>query len=40
MTGLMSEKTGKPYNAMIILDDKGEGYTGFRMEFEQKGANK
>ena len=40
MSGLVSEKTGKPYNATVILDDKGEGYTGFRMEFEQKGANK
>ena len=36
MQGLMSEKTGKPYNATVILDDKGEGYTGFRMEFEEK----
>lgn len=40
MSGLMSEKTSKPYNATIILDDKGEGYTGFKMEFEQKGASK
>ena len=40
MSGLMSEKTGKPYNATIILDDKGEGYTGFKMEFEpKKGSN-
>ena len=38
MSGLMSEKTGKPYNATIILDDKGEGYTGFTMEFEEKKA--
>jgi len=36
MSGLMSEKTGKPYNATIILDYTGEGYTGFKMEFEQK----
>jgi len=35
MTGLVSEKTGKPYNATIILDDTGEGYAGFKMEFEQ-----
>jgi DNA topoisomerase-3 len=41
MSGLMSEKTGKPYNATIILDDTGEGYTGFKMEFEpKKGADK
>ena len=36
MSGLMSEKTGKTYNATILLDDTGEGYTGFKMEFEQK----
>lgn len=36
MSGLMSEKTGKPYNATILLDDTGDGYTGFKMEFEQK----
>jgi len=40
MSGLYSEKTGKTYNATVILDDKGEGYPGFRMEFEQKGAKK
>ena len=34
--GFHSEKTGKPYNATIILDDKGEGYPGFSMEFEKK----
>ena len=36
MSDLRSEKTGKPYSAMIFLDDKGEGYPGFRMEFENK----
>ena len=36
MSGLASEKTGKTYSATIILDDKGEGYPGFRMEFEKK----
>ena len=36
MSELHSEKTGKLYNATIVLDDKGEGYTGFRVEFEQK----
>ena len=39
MSGLYSEKTGKTYNATVILDDKGEGYPGFRMEFE-KSSNK
>jgi len=31
---LMSEKTGKPYGATVILDDKGEGYAFFRLEFK------
>jgi len=38
MSGLHSDKTGKTYNATVILDDKGEGYPNFKMEFEQKGA--
>ena len=37
MKDLHSEKTGKKYNATIFLDDKGEGYVNFRMEFEKKG---
>jgi DNA topoisomerase-3 len=32
---LHSEKTGKDYAATIILDDKGEGYARFLMEFEK-----
>ena len=42
MSGLMSEKTGKPYSATVLLEDKGEGYPGFKMEFENnaKGAKK
>lgn len=41
LTGLISEKTGKPYNATILLDDKGDGYVNFRMEFENtKGGKK
>ena len=41
MSGLHSEKTGKQYNATIILDDSGEGYPSFKMEFENaKGAKK
>jgi len=36
LSGLHSEKTGKSYSATIILEDKGEGYPGFRMEFEKK----
>jgi DNA topoisomerase-3 len=40
ISGLVSAKTGKSYNATVILDDKGEGYPGFTMEFEPKGAKK
>ena len=40
LKGLYSEKSGKTYNATIILDDKGEGYPSFHMEFETKGADK
>jgi DNA topoisomerase-3 len=37
MTGLHSEKTGKPYNATIFLvDDNPDSYPSFRMEFENK----
>jgi len=36
LSGLYSEKTKKTYNATIILDDKGEGYPSFAMEFENK----
>jgi DNA topoisomerase-3 len=36
MQGLHSEKTGKPYNAIIILDNTGEGYPNFKMEFDKK----
>jgi DNA topoisomerase-3 len=38
ISGLHSEKTGKTYNATVILDDKGDGYPGFKMEFEPKGG--
>lgn len=33
---LYSEKTGKTYEADIILDDTGEKYVNFKMEFPQK----
>ena len=32
---LFSEKTGKTYGATVILDDKGEGYAFFRLEFDK-----
>jgi hypothetical protein len=31
----VSERTGKPYGATVVLDDKGEGYAFFRLEFEK-----
>jgi len=34
--GLFSEKTGKPYDAAVVLVDKGEGYASFRLEFGNK----
>ena len=37
LKGLYSEKSGKPYNATIILDGSGDGYPSFKMEFENKG---
>jgi DNA topoisomerase III, bacteria and conjugative plasmid len=39
MSELHSEKTGRQYNATIILEDKADGYPNFKMEFENaKGA--
>jgi len=38
LKGLYSEKSGKTYNATIVLDDKGDGYPVFSMEFEPKGG--
>jgi DNA topoisomerase-3 len=38
LKGLYSEKSGKTYNATIVLDDKVEGYPAFAMEFESKGG--
>jgi len=37
MSGLHSEKTGKPYNATIsLVDDKPDSYPSFSMEFEKR----
>ena len=37
MSGLHSEKTGKPYNATIYLvDDKPDSYPSYSMEFEKR----
>jgi DNA topoisomerase-3 len=39
MKGLHSEKTGKTYDAIIIMDDSGSKYVNFKLEFE-KGERK
>jgi len=39
LKGLHSEKSGKPYNATIILDHSGEGYPSYKMEFEGAAKN-
>ena len=36
LTGCYSEKTGKTYDAIVILDDKGGKYVNFKMEFPKK----
>jgi DNA topoisomerase-3 len=36
LKGLYSEKTGKEYAATVILDDTGDGFVNFRMEFDKK----
>jgi len=40
MTGLYSEKTGKTYNATIVLDDTGGKYVNFKLDFGKKEAKK
>ena len=34
--GLYSEKTGKTYDAVVLLDDTGGKYVNFRLEFPAK----
>jgi len=36
LTGLHSEKTGKTYDATVVMEDTGEKYVSFRLEFEAK----
>jgi DNA topoisomerase-3 len=36
MKGLHSEKTGKTYDAVIVMDDTGGKYVNFKLEFENK----
>ena len=40
VTGLYSEKTGKTYDATVVLEDDGQ-YVGFKLEFDrQKGGKR
>ena len=36
MSGLYSEKTGKTYDAVVLLDDTGRKYVNFKLEFPAK----
>ena len=36
MSGLYSEKTGRTYDAAVVLDDTGGKYVNFKLEFPQK----
>lgn len=36
LTGCHSEKTGKTYDATVVLDDDGGKYVNFRLEFDRK----
>lgn len=36
MRNLYSEKTGKTYDASVVLDDPGQGYVRFKLEFERE----
>jgi len=38
ISGLFSEKTGKTYDATVVLDDTGGKYVNFKLEFEQRKA--
>ena len=40
MSGLFSEKTGKTYDAVVVLDDTGEKYVNFKLEFPSSGAGR
>ena len=36
LTGLHSEKTGRNYDATVVLEDTGEKYVSFRLDFDKK----
>ena len=41
MSGLYSEKTGRTYDAVVIMDDTGDKYVNFKLEFPaRKGGRK
>ena len=40
MSGLYSEKTGKTYDAVVLLDDTGGKYVNFKLEFPAKKGRK
>lgn len=40
MSGLYSEKTGKTYDAVVLLDDTGGKYVNFKLEFPAKKGGK
>ncbi len=41
VSGLYSEKTGKTYNATVVLDNTGDKYVNFKLDFsEKKGMRK
>lgn len=40
MSGLYSEKTGKTYDALVLLDDTGGKYVNFKLEFPAKKGRK
>lgn len=40
LTGCYSEKTGKTYNATVVLDDTGGKYVSFKLEFDAAGPKR
>ena len=40
VSGLYSEKTGKTYDAMVVLDDTGGKYVNFKLEFPARKSGK
>jgi DNA topoisomerase-3 len=40
MSGLYSEKTGRTYDAVVVLDDTGGKYVNFKLEFPAKKGRK